>query len=46
MRRPNVKGVLLAFAAAFALGLTGCNTMKGVGKDMESAGEAIQDAAD
>ena len=24
---------------------TGCNTMKGVGRDVEKAGEAVQDAA-
>ena len=24
---------------------TGCNTMKGVGRDVENAGEAVQDAA-
>ena len=28
--------------AIFALVLTGCNTVKGVGKDVEKAGEAIQ----
>ena len=35
-------------AAAFALGLlalSGCNTMDGAGKDIENAGEKIQDAA-
>lgn len=26
--------------------LSGCNTTKGAGKDIEAAGEAIQDAAD
>jgi predicted small secreted protein len=46
MRRQFVKCVLLTFAAVFALATAGCNTMKGVGEDMESAGEAIQDAAD
>jgi entericidin B len=28
------------------VGLTACNTTKGVGKDVEAAGEAVQDAAD
>jgi predicted small secreted protein len=28
--------------AIFAFVLTGCNTVKGVGKDVEKAGEAIQ----
>lgn len=46
MRRSTVKGVVLTVAAVFAIGLSGCNTMEGVGKDLESAGEAIQDAAD
>ena len=37
--------LLLAFAAFVVLPLTGCNTMEGVGKDVEDAGEAIQDGA-
>lgn len=36
--------LLLAFVAA-SLGLSACNTMKGVGKDVERAGEKIQDNA-
>ncbi len=28
-----------------SLALSGCNTMTGVGKDLEKAGEAIQDSA-
>lgn len=39
LRRSAV--VLLAFSA---LALSGCNTMDGAGKDIESAGEKIQDA--
>lgn len=27
-------------------GLAACNTTKGLGKDVENAGEAVQDAAD
>jgi predicted small secreted protein len=30
----------------WAVALTGCETMKGLGKDMEKAGEAIQKKAD
>jgi predicted small secreted protein len=30
----------------WAMALTGCETMKGFGKDMEKAGEAIQKKAD
>ena len=33
--------VLLAFGS---LALAGCNTMDGAGKDIENAGEKIQDA--
>ena len=34
--------VIVCFAAA----LNGCNTIHGLGKDIEVTGEAIQDAAD
>ena len=35
----------VALVAAFALmALTGCNTVKGVGKDFEAMGESMQDA--
>lgn len=34
--------LVLALAIA-GFGLTACNTMKGVGKDVERAGEKIQD---
>lgn len=36
---------LLLVSAAWALLGSGCNTTKGVGKDIEKAGDAIQDAA-
>ena len=29
-----------------AMALSGCNTMKGAGKDIEKAGDKIQDSAD
>ena len=35
--------VLSAVAAALALG--GCNTVKGVGQDLQKAGQAIEGAA-
>jgi predicted small secreted protein len=35
----------LVLFASF-LGLTACNTMEGAGRDVESAGETIQDKAD
>lgn len=31
--------------ALFALSLAGCNTIKGVGQDVQKAGEKIEDAA-
>jgi predicted small secreted protein len=43
MRQPLLRTLLLF--AAFAL-LAGCNTMRGLGKDIEKAGEVIQDSAD
>lgn len=37
-------GLSLVLAGMLALGA--CNTMEGAGKDVEAAGEAVQDAAD
>lgn len=34
---------LLVLSSAF---LAGCNTVEGAGKDIEAAGEEVQDAAD
>ena len=36
---------LLALSALFAV-LAGCNTVKGVGQDVQRAGSAIENAAD
>lgn len=41
----NTARVLLASIAAACLWLAACNTTEGVGKDIESAGEGIKDAA-
>ncbi len=43
----QVSAMLVALAACGVLLLCspGCNTVEGAGKDLESAGEAIQDAA-
>ena len=39
--------IFLAFVIlAVAIGVSGCNTMEGAGKDIERAGEGIQNAAD
>jgi predicted small secreted protein len=37
-----VKVVLLAVAAGVVFSLYGCNTVRGIGQDIEKAGEAIQ----
>ena len=39
------KGVSLVLFTVAALGLSACETMEGFGQDVESGGEAIQDAA-
>ncbi len=39
----NFSLLLLALAAAVVLG--GCNTIQGAGKDIQKAGEKIEDAA-
>ncbi len=40
----NLSVLLLALMAAMVL--SGCNTVEGAGKDIEKAGEEVQDAAD
>ncbi|MXP09044.1 entericidin A/B family lipoprotein [Pseudoblastomonas halimionae] len=42
-----VRKILIATGTvALALGATACNTVKGVGQDIESVGEAGEDAID
>ncbi|MCC7326140.1 MAG: entericidin A/B family lipoprotein [Burkholderiales bacterium] len=41
-----MKPIALLFLALFALGLTGCNTVEGAGKDVKASGAAIERAAD
>jgi len=42
----NVKTLIsMAVAAAFAVSLSGCNTISGAGRDVARGGEAIQDAS-
>jgi entericidin B len=36
----------LLFALALAAGLTACNTIEGVGEDVEAGGEAISNTAE
>lgn len=42
--RPRLDARLLCLAGAFGLllAVSGCNTLQGIGKDVEKAGEAIQ----
>ena len=40
----NTMKATMAVLLAAALFLTGCNTVKGLGQDIENAGEAIQEA--
>jgi predicted small secreted protein len=41
-----MKRIAILVLMIWAVVLTGCNTMKGLGKDVEKAGEAIQKKAD
>ena len=36
----------IALLALFAMGLSACNTMAGAGKDIQKAGEKIEDKAE
>ncbi len=40
-----MKKLSLVLAIMFMLGLTGCETMQGVGKDIQKAGEALEKKA-
>lgn len=40
------KIITILFLAVIGLGLPACETMEGAGRDIESAGESVQDAAD
>lgn len=44
--RRIVAATLFSLAVAVLVLQTACNTVQGVGKDIESAGDAIQKAAD
>lgn len=41
-----VRKLIALFALSSGLALAACNTVEGVGKDVESAGETVADAAD
>ncbi len=36
---------VLAMLTAISVGIVGCNTIRGAGKDIQRGGQAIQDAA-
>ncbi len=40
-----MKKLSLVLATVAALALAGCNTMQGIGKDVQKAGEKLEDAA-
>ncbi len=40
-----MKTITALFALAFILTLSGCNTVKGMGQDVQKAGSAIENAA-
>ncbi|MCB9980381.1 MAG: entericidin A/B family lipoprotein [Rhodospirillales bacterium] len=42
----NTRFFLLASLSVLNLGLCACETMEGAGRDIEHAGESVQDAAD
>lgn len=42
----NIRFLTLISLAILGLGLAACETMEGAGRDIEHAGEAVQDAAE
>ena len=43
----HMKTLILGFGLSFgAAGLTGCNTIRGAGEDVEATGEAVQEVAE
>ena len=46
MTKPNLIAALTVLAGMSVSMLTACHTIEGAGKDIESTGEAIEDAAD
>ena len=43
---PKLRALLACAAALHCAAMLGCNTTKGVGKDVEDLGEGIQDVAE
>ncbi len=42
--KPLLAIVTVIFTVLFALGLSGCNTVKGLGQDLQKAGDSIEGA--
>ena len=40
-----MKTIATLFALTLTIALAGCNTVRGVGQDVQKAGEVLQDAA-
>ena len=40
-----MKKLIAALGILMVVGMTGCNTMRGMGQDVERGGEKVQDAA-
>lgn len=40
-----MRSLSLAGAAALVFAISGCNTVEGIGEDVESAGDAVEDEA-
>jgi predicted small secreted protein len=41
-----MKAICTLLALSFAFALAGCNTVKGVGQDIQRAGNAVENAAE
>lgn len=40
-----MKSIVILLAAAFVLALAGCNTVQGVGQDIQKGGQVLENAA-
>ena len=45
MQKTLKLSVIASLFATFLVALTGCNTVKGVGQDVQKAGSVLEDAA-
>ena len=46
MKNKLMRTILMAAVLAAPLALTACNTLEGAGKDIQAAGEEIEEAAE